>query len=102
MHGVGGVGVRDRFFDAAFQSAVTRRRRAVRIIWPFVLFAAFSFRATFIIWAASVYFFVAWAINVKREVRFGFVVVAMFVAAFLCGIARTVRVIIVGVIFATL
>ena len=100
MHGVGGVGVRDRFFDAAFQSAVTRRWWAVRILWPFVPFAAFSFRATFI-WAA-VFFRVAWAIVVEREVRFVFVVVTMFVAAFLCGIARTVRVIIVGVIFATL
>jgi hypothetical protein len=45
---------------------------------------------------------VAWAIMVEREVRFVFVVVTMFVAAFLYRIARTVRVIIVGVIFAAL
>ena len=101
MVGVGGVSVRNSFVDAACLSAITIRRFAVWICWPCVTFVCAAFNLTvaaFFFGFAAVLFRVAWAIPVFREVRCFGVIFAPNVAAFLCKIALTVFVVLVGVI----
>jgi hypothetical protein len=99
--GVGGVGVRNFFIDAAFMSAVTNRRFAAWICWPCVTFfcAAFNLTITALIGAAEL-FRVARAFTVARVLRYDGVSFTPTVAAFLIGIAFTVFVCRVDVILA--